>query len=47
MKTEYPYYVAVKINSGQLVKVYKDKKFKTYEDCYNAIRSCRNTKILL
>ena len=36
MKTEYPYYVAVKINAGQLVKVYKDKKFKTYEDCYNA-----------
>lgn len=25
----YPYYVAVKINAGQLVKVYKDKKFKS------------------
>jgi hypothetical protein len=36
MKTEYPYYIAVKINAGQLVKVYKDKKFKSYEDCYNA-----------
>lgn len=36
MKTEYPYYVAVKINAGQLVKVYKDKKFKSYKDCYNS-----------
>lgn len=34
MKTEYPYYVAVKINAGQLVKVYRDKKFKSYDDCY-------------
>ena len=36
MKTEYPYYVAVKVNAGQLVKVYKDKKFKSYNDCYNS-----------
>lgn len=36
MKTEYPYYVAVKISAGQLVKVYKDKKFKSYDDCYNS-----------
>lgn len=36
MKTEYPYYVAVKISAGQLVKVYKDKKFKSYNDCYNS-----------
>lgn len=32
----YPYYVAVKISAGQLVKVYKDKKFKSYDDCYNS-----------
>lgn len=36
MKTEYPYYVAVKINAGQLVKVYRDKKFKSYDDCYKS-----------
>ena len=36
MKTEYPYYVAVKVSAGQLVKVYRDKKFKSYDDCYNA-----------
>lgn len=38
MKTEYPYYVAVKVSGGQLVKVYRDKKFKTYTDCYNSFR---------
>lgn len=36
MKTEYPYYVAVKVDAGKLVKVYKDKKFKSYDDCYNS-----------
>ena len=37
MKTEYPYYVAVKVSAGQLLKVYKDKKFKSYNDCYDLI----------
>lgn len=36
MKTEYPYYVAVKVDAGKLVKVYKDKKFQSYNDCYNS-----------
>lgn len=38
MKTEYPYYVAVKVSGGQLLKVYKDKKFKSYNDCYTALQ---------
>lgn len=33
MKTTYPYYVAVKVDAGQLVKVYRDKKFKSYSEC--------------
>lgn len=36
MKTEYPYYIAAKVDAGKLVKVYKDKKFKSYDDCYNS-----------
>lgn len=38
MKTEYPYYVAVKVSAGQLLKVYKDKKFKTYNECYDSLQ---------
>lgn len=38
MKTEYPYYIAAKVDAGQLVKVYKDKKFKSYNDCYDALQ---------
>lgn len=38
MKTEYPYYVAVKVDAGKLIKVYNDKKFKSYDDCYNSFR---------
>ena len=38
MKTEYPYYVAVKVSGGQLLKVYKDKKFKTYVECYDSLQ---------
>lgn len=38
MKTEYPYYVAVKVSAGQLLKVYKDKKFKTYSECYESLQ---------
>ena len=38
MKTEYPYYVAVKVSAGQLLKVYKDKKFKTYDECYDSLQ---------
>ena len=34
----YPYYVAVKISAGQLLKVYKDKKFKSYNDCYDSLQ---------
>jgi hypothetical protein len=37
MKTTYPYYVAVKVDAGQLVKVYRDKKFKSYSECYNIL----------
>ena len=36
MKTEYPYYVAVKVDAGKLVKVYNNKKFESYNDCYNS-----------
>jgi hypothetical protein len=38
METTYPYYVAVKVDAGQLVKVYKDRKYKTYEECYNKLQ---------
>ena len=34
----YQYYVAVKISAGQLVKVYKDKKYKSYNDCYDSLQ---------
>lgn len=34
MKTEYPYYVSAKVYSGQLLKIFKTKKYKTYTDCY-------------
>lgn len=37
MKTEYPYYVAVKVDAGQLVKVYRDKKFKSYSKCFETL----------
>lgn len=37
-KTTYPYYVAVKVSGGQLLKVYKDKKFETYNDCYDSLQ---------
>ena len=30
-KQTYPYYVPVKVSSGQLLKIYRDKKFKTYK----------------
>lgn len=39
MKTTYPYYVAVKIDAGQLVKVYRDKKFKSYSECYDILNN--------
>ena len=34
MKTDYPYYVAVKIDAGKLVKIYKDKKYKMGNKLY-------------
>ena len=37
MKTTYPYYVAVKVDAGQLVKVYRDKKFKSYSECFDTL----------
>ena len=37
MKTDYPYYVAVKIDAGKLVKIYKDKKYKTYAEWYDKL----------
>ena len=37
MKTEYPYYIAVKVDSGQLLKLYRDKKFKSYNECYEIL----------
>ena len=37
MKTTYPYYVAVKVSGGQLLKVYRDKKFKSYSECYDIL----------
>lgn len=39
MKTTYPYYVAVKVDAGQLVKVYRDKKFKSYSECLETLDS--------
>jgi hypothetical protein len=38
METSYPYYVAVRVEAGQLVKVYRDKKYKTYEECYTKLQ---------
>lgn len=43
MKTEYPYYVAVKVEAGKLLKVYRDKKFKSYDDCYNSFQRWAST----
>lgn len=43
MKTEYPYYVAVKVEAGKLLKVYRDKKFKSYDDCYNSFQGWVST----
>lgn len=37
MKTTYPYYVAAKVDSGQLVKVFRDKKFKSYSECFETL----------
>jgi hypothetical protein len=37
MKTTYPYYVAVKVDAGQLVKLYKYKKFESYNECYDIL----------
>jgi len=34
----YPYYVAVHIDSGQMVKMFRGKKFKTFLECAEAIR---------
>ena len=37
-KQTYPYYVPVKISSGQLLKIYKDKKFKSYTESYDVLQ---------
>jgi hypothetical protein len=34
----YPYFTAVYIDSGQMVKMFRDKKFKTFLECAEAIR---------
>ena len=39
MKTEYPYYVAVKVDEGKLLKLYRDKKFKSYSECYDILNN--------
>lgn len=39
MKTIYPYYVAVKVSGGQLLKVYRDKKFKSYSECHDILNN--------
>jgi hypothetical protein len=39
MKQIYPYYVAVKIAEGKLLKLYKDKKFKSYSECYEILNN--------
>ena len=31
----YPYFIITKVQSGQLIKINKNKKFKTYSDCYD------------
>ena len=38
MSQTYPYYIPVKISSGQLLKVYKDKKFKSYNESYDVLQ---------
>ena len=39
MKTTYPNYVAVKVDAGQLFKLYKNKKFKSYNECYEILNT--------
>ena len=39
MKTTYPYYIAVKVEAGKLVKMYRDKKFKSYSECYDILNN--------
>lgn len=34
-KTTYPYFTSAKVDAGQLVKINKNKKFKTYQECYD------------
>lgn len=33
MKITYPYYVAVKVDAGRLVKMFRGKKFKSFREC--------------
>ena len=37
-KNTYPYYIAVHIDGGLMVKMFRDKKFKTFLECAEAIR---------
>jgi len=39
MKTSYPYYVAVKVDEGKLLKMYRGKKFKSYNECYEILNN--------
>jgi uncharacterized membrane protein len=47
MKTNYPYHVAVKVNEGKLIKLYRDKKFKSYKNNQYAILEYTNHMIYL
>ncbi|WP_296864825.1 hypothetical protein [uncultured Methanobrevibacter sp.] len=38
MKTNYPYYVPVYVDAGEMKKVFNNKKFKTFMDAVNALK---------
>lgn len=37
-KTIYPYFTSAKVDAGQLVKINKNKKFKTYQECFDNLK---------
>lgn len=43
MKTNYPYYVPVYVDAGEMKKVFNNKKFKTFMDAVNALKKTIQT----
>lgn len=37
MKITYPYYIATKVDAGQLVKMFRGKKFKSFSECFDSL----------